>query len=103
MFHFTFGDFGLGKLLNRVIFIDDAHTVLPPHTSNIFYKVESIKDIRSPFSFSGKLMICTSERLDMFFVLPFTRSLLSSNGLNPVRQPGDQQLLVLGRTLISRR
>jgi hypothetical protein len=74
--------FRLDALMNRVIFIDDEHLVLPQNASHSFVTATTPSDlvtlsriVPSVMSLptTGKLLLCTSEWLNMFYVSPLIR------------------------------
>jgi hypothetical protein len=94
----------LEKLLNQLIFIDDEHSVLPSHASHICFQIKSPMDWLAISRLaasqqqlpSKRLILCTSDWLNEYYVLPILRcyqrtSILSSEGQpspenNPVIQ-----------------
>jgi hypothetical protein len=77
--------FRVEDLLNRFIFIDDFHLVLPEHTSTIFFTARTPTDVlilarlasssSLANSTTAKMMICTSDWLNEYYVSPFERYL----------------------------
>ena len=83
----VFEEFTLERLLNLYIFIDDNHTILPYHASNVF--IQSPMDLLSFHRLflstildqqnqhqpllapTGKVMICTTSWLNEYYVSPY--------------------------------
>ena len=72
--------FHVEKVLNRIMFIDDHNLLLPKLSSNAFLSNEqaaSFAHLFLPFAnFSpapGKIMICTPEWLQTFYLAPMSR------------------------------
>ena len=78
--------FSFEHLLNRSIFIDDRHLVLPQHMSNVFFTAQGPLDVlvlsrlmtssgHDNWTIEPKAMICTSEWLNMYYLQPMHRYL----------------------------
>jgi hypothetical protein len=83
LFSLALQAFRLEALLNRIIFIDDEHLVLPQNVSHSFVTATTPSDLVTlsrifPSAVSlpttGKLLLCTSEWLNMFYVSPLIRN-----------------------------
>ena len=94
-------------LLNRVIFLDDDHILMPQGVSNVFYQVEAVSEfiqhqagplhILCPTTFQvrrqihvHKVMVCSSQWLDVFYVEPMTRLVqqhLANNAATSIPSP----------------
>ena len=88
IFQLAYEVFRSEVLLNRVIFLDDDNILMPEGISNVFYEVEAVSEfiqaspvtnvnICSPIIGTQihvhKVMVCSSQWLDVFYVQPMTR------------------------------
>jgi len=83
IFQLAYGELGLEEVLDKVIFLDDEHQLLPHGDSNEFYKVKSITSVLSVDSealIAGqqtevtKIMVCTEDWLDRHYFEPLRRN-----------------------------
>jgi hypothetical protein len=71
------GEFGLERLLNRAIFLDDQHRLLPSDTSNAFFAIETASshfnvEPQSPVADDcvqvRKAMLCTTQWINTIYI-----------------------------------